>query len=254
MGHVDALAVAGAVAAVTLLAAPRPRPAAAGAAAALGVLAKLGPLAALPLWTRHATRRVRFLGVAGGLTVLLLAPVVLSVGGVPPGLVTYGVEWEFNGPLYEPLWRSLDTVDVAGWAARTLDAYKEATEQWTRWNFLYPWFYPQFFAKVLLALLALGVVIRSAFDRNLLAGTRRLFGGLLLVAATVYPWYLLWVLPWAVLTASWAWIVLSASILLVYVPQHLGGELFPVWFLLAWLPFWIALLVPHVRRRWPRTS
>lgn len=254
MGHVDALAVAGAVGAVTLLAAPRHRSAAAGAAAALGVLAKLGPLAALPLWTRHASRRLRFLGVAAGLTALLLVPVVVSVGGVPPGLVTYGVDWEFNGPLYEPLWRGLDAVDAAGWAARALDATKEATEQWTRWNFLYPWFYPQFFAKLLLALLALGVVVRSVFERDLLAGTRRLFGGLLLAAATVYPWYLLWVLPWAALTASWPWIILSATVLLVYVPQQAGIELFPAWFLLVWLPFWIALLVPQVRRRWRRTS
>ena len=254
MGHVDALAVAGAVAAVTLLAAPRPRPAAAGVAAAAGILAKLGPLAALPLWTRHASRPVRFLAVAGGLTAVLVLPVLVSVGGVPPGLVTYGVDWEFNGPLYEPLWRVLDAAGAADLAARALDAYKEATEQWTRWNFLYPWFYPQFFAKVLLGLLALGVVARSVFEADLVAGTRRLFGGLLLLAATVYPWYLLWVLPWAALTGSVAWIVLSASILWSYVPQHTGMELFPGWFLLVWLPFWGAWLIQQARRRWLSTS
>lgn len=257
MGHVDALAVTGAVAAVAFLTSPRPRSAAAGAAAAAGILAKLGPLAALPLWTRHAARPVRFLAVAGGLTAVAVLPVLVSVGGVPPGLITYGVDWEFNGPLYEPLWRLLDAVDADGWAARSLDAYKEATEQWTRWNFLYPWFYPQFFAKALLALLALAVVARSVFDRELLDGTRRLFGGLLLAAATVYPWYLLWVLPWAALTGAWAWIVLSASILLVYIPQHSTAELFPVWFCLAWLPFWATALVSFWQRRrgpWRSTS
>lgn len=254
MGHVDALAVAGAVAAVTWLAAPRPRPVAAGAATAVGILAKLGPLAALPLWARHASRPVRFLVVAGGLTAVLTVPVVLSLGRVPPGLVSYGVDWEFNGPLYEPLWRVLDAVEVDDRAARALDAYKQATEQWTRWNLLYPWFYPQFFAKALLGLLALGVIARSAFERDLLAGTRRLFGGLLLVSATVYPWYLLWVLPWAALTGTAAWIVLSASLLLVYVPQHSGFELFPGWFLLAWLPFWATLVTGYARRRWWSTS
>ena len=33
---------------------------------------------------------------------------------MPPGLVRYAVSWEFNGPLFEPLWRLLDAVGAPG--------------------------------------------------------------------------------------------------------------------------------------------
>lgn len=272
MGHVDALAVALAVTAVGLLAgAPDVedggaggRAGRAGLAAAGGVLAKLGPLAALPLWSRAGGRPWRFLTVAGLALLVVGAPVLWAVGGVPPGLVEYGTSWEFNGPLYEPLWRALDTLGVAPAAKGWLDAWKEATEQWTEWNWLYPYLYPQLLAKLLLALVAVGVVARSwAVDggriaahggaagedgaRLLVSGTGRLFGGLVLVSATFYPWYLLWVLPWAALTAHPAWLTLSATLLLSYLPQHTGLELWPWIFLLIWLPFW-GLLAGHRRR------
>ncbi|MGA0420868.1 MAG: hypothetical protein ACO3P9_12695, partial [Phycisphaerales bacterium] len=44
------------------------------------------------------------------------APVAISAGGVPPGLVTYGISWEFNGPLYEPLWRALEGLGLLPWS------------------------------------------------------------------------------------------------------------------------------------------
>jgi alpha-1,6-mannosyltransferase len=258
MGHVDALAVAGAVAAVGWLLARPARAGAAGGAAALGVLAKLGPLAALPLWGRWLLGRdegegggwrgaARFFGVCGLLLAVVGLPVPASVGGVPPGLVTYGVTWEWNGPLYEPLWRALDAADVAGAAARTLDGYKQATEEWTRWNFLYPWFYPQSFAKVLLGLgmmVWVGLSVLGARRAPLVATTGRLFGGLLLLSATLYPWYLLWVLPWAALGRHRAWLALSGLVLLSYLPQLAPGGGVPLWpgvFLFIWLPFWALL-------------
>lgn len=244
MGHVDALGVAFVALALAALTVPWPavrRTWAAAGAAVGGILAKLAPLAALPLWARHSRRPVLFLLVTGVLLLATAGPVLLAVGGVPPGLVTYGVQWEFNGPIYEPLWRTLDALRVDEGAKRLLDVYKQATEEWTRWNWIYPHLYPQLLAKLLLAGVALAVVVRSARGKpgqgHLLAATGRLFGALLLLSATFYPWYLLWVLPWAALAVHPAWLVLSATILVSYVPQVTASELFPWIFLLIWLPF-----------------
>lgn len=249
MGHVDALAVCGVALALTALLAGRSL--AAGVAAAAGALAKLGPLAALPLWARHSRRPAAFLGAVSLLLLAAGLPVALSVGGVPPGLVTYGLSWEFNGPLYEPLWRLLDAADADAVAKGLLDAYKRATEQWTRWNWIFPYLYPQLLAKLLLAGLGGLALMRSVFLRRPVQGTGWLFGCLLLVSATFYPWYLLWVLPWAALALHPAWLTLSATILLSYLPQGTGIELFPWIFLLVWVPFWALLLW---RPRWSGTG
>jgi len=267
MGHVDALGVT--MVAATLLALGTPAPRAVGrtvaltvertvtaaAAAVGGVLSKLAPLAALPLWSLRSRRPALFLGTAAGLLALAGLPVLVAAGGVPPGLVTYGVQWEFNGPVYEPLWRLLDVLDLAEGAGTALDAYKEATQQWTRWNWIYPYLYPQLLARLALAAGAVLVVARSVADGRrgipILAATGRLFAGLLLLSATLYPWYLLWVLPWAALLRHPAWRVLSGTILLSYLPQFTDLELFPWVFALIWLPFWGTLVMG---RRWPKEA
>lgn len=245
MGHVDGLGVAAAMAAVLALS-PKSAPGAgvgdrrhavaAAALAAAGALAKLAPLAALPLWARASRRPALFLAVAGGLVVAGLLPVAASVGGVPPGLVVYGVSWEFAGPLYEPLWRLLDAGGADRAAAALLDRLKEATDWHDGPNRLYPFLYPQLLAKLLLAAGAAAVVLRSLRHRDPVAGGRLLFGGLLVCSATVYPWYLLWVLPWAAMTRHAPWLLAAALAPLLYLPQHAGVELFPAVWAAVWGP------------------
>lgn len=250
MGHVDALGTAAVVGAVLwLLSRPAgPRDAAASATlAAAGALAKLVPLAAFPMWARQSGRPWRFLAMAGGLVAVSGLPVLTATGGVPPGLVTYGVSWEFNGPLYEPLWRLLAAAGLAPALAGVLDRLKDWTGIYEAWNPLYPYLYPQFLAKLALAAGAGLAVLLSLRERDPVAGTGRLLGRLLLLSATVYPWYLLWVLPWAALRRDAAWLALSGLILLSYVPQHLGVPLMPWVYLAIWGPFWILLLVCRVR-------
>lgn len=249
MGHVDALLAALALASAWALL--RRRPVMAGLAAAGAVLAKIVPVVALPLWTLLARRRALFAGVALGALLLGTAPVILGVG-LPPGLVAYGVRWEFDGPLYEPLWRVVDATPAVETIKSGLDALKDATGDHERWNRVYPLVYPQLLAKLLLAagfgvyfLRLLWLARRRRGDPGAVPGlTGRLFAGVLLAMATVYPWYLLWVLPWAALARHRAWLLASALQILAYLPQHVDGlELFP-WFwlliwgpVLAWLPF-----------------
>lgn len=249
-GHVDALGVAAALAVVTiLLARPVPRWGAAwaGGAAALGILAKLAPAAALPLWARQSGRAPLFLATALTLTAVACLPVLLATGGLPPGLLIYGKTWDWNGPLFEPLWRLLATLGLPAKLAALLDLYKTHTQEWFRYNWIYPYLYPQLLAKLLLGLLALGAVIRSLTARDPVTGTGRLFGTLLLCSATLYPWYLLWVLPWAALCLHPAWLLLSGTVLLSYLAPNLGLPLWPWIWLAVWAPFWLLALW---RRSW----
>ncbi len=247
MGHVDALGVAATVACVLLLLPGARRVGGAAVAAAAGVAAKLVPLVALPMWARQSRKPVRFLVVSGGLSFAVLGGLALSVGGIPPGLARYAVSWEFNGPLFEPLHRLLAAIGAPDAVAWSLDGLKQLTGRHEMWNRFYPYRYPELLAKVVLAAGLAWWVLRSLRRRDPVAGTGVLLAGVLLFSATLYPWYLLWVLPWAALCRQPAWLVLAALVQLSYLPQLTGVELFPWVYLAIWLPFgvlWVA------RPRW----
>ncbi|MEA2693514.1 MAG: alpha,6-mannosyltransferase [Acidobacteriota bacterium] len=261
-GHVDVLGVAAALAVVSILLARRVpstedrrgRAALAGALAALGALAKLAPAAALPMWARQSGRAPLFLASALALLAAAVLPVLTATGGIPPGLVTYGVTWDWNGPLFEPLWRLLAAAGLAGKLASLLDAYKAWRQEWFRFNWIYPYLYPQLLAKAALGLLSLAAVARSWTEKEPAAGSGRLFGILLLASATVYPWYLLWVLPWAALARHPAWLALSGLVLLSYLAPVLGIPLWPWIWLAIWGPFFLLELLLRIastkRRPW----
>ena len=251
MGHVDALGAAATAGAVLFLVSRPARSAGAAAWAAAGALVKLVPLAALPMWSRQSGRPWRFVAAAAVLLAAAGLPVLIACGGIPPGLRRYGVSWEFNGPVYEPLWRMVDAAGLPAFLAGLVGVLERRTEMWTEWDFLYPLLYPQLLAKVALAGLMGLAALRSLRERDVVAGTGRLLGTLLLLSATVYPWYLLWVLPWAALARHTAWLALSALILLSYLPQHAGVPLMPWVFPAIWLPF-LALLL--FGRGWATTG
>lgn len=242
MGHVDALGVCATVLTVWYLTTRPPKPLRAAGAAAAGVLAKLVPLLALPAWSRASGRPVVFALVAVGISGLALAPVVVGTGGVPPGLIRYGVSWEFNGPLYEPLWRTLDGVGAVEGVKSGLDGLKGLTGAHDFWNRFYPFVYPQWMAKMLLAPGLLLAMYYSWRKSDPIAATGIVFSSVALFSATVYPWYLLWTLPWAALCRQPAWLALSATIVLSYLPQTLGVSYFPGIYLLIWVPFFALLL------------
>jgi len=249
MGHVDSLGVAAVVATVGLLTTGSRRLLPAVGAASAAILAKLVPLLALPWWARASSAPWRFAAAVAALAVAALAPVLWAAGGVPPGIVAFGVSWEFDGPLFEPLWRGLDAVGAVPAVKGLLDHLKSWTGEHDFWNRWYPYVYPQLLAKLVLAggfALACGWGWRRLRDPA--AATGWLFGTVLLFSATVHPWYLLWVLPWAALASHEAWLSLSGLILLSYLPQHAGIDLFPWVYLAIWSPFLVVWLVR--RPRW----
>ena len=247
MGHVDALGICAVVATVLLLVSRPRRALGAAATAAAAVLAKLVPLIALPVWARASGRPWSFAAVALGLVVAALAPVGLAASGVPPGYVTFGVSWEFNGPLYEPLWRLLDRLEASEVVAAALDRQKLRSGEHALWNRFYPFNYPQLLAKLALAVAAAATLVAVWWRRrHPVEQTGLVFAVLFFFSSTVYPWYLLWVLPWAALCRQPAWLALSATILVSYWPQFGGGNLMPWAYLAVWAPFFLLLL------RYPR--
>ncbi len=244
MGHVDALVVTAAIATVLLLVGRPPKVSrswssvlSAAATSAAAVLVKLVPAVALPMWARQSRRPVLFLALAGVLVSVVMLPVFVSTGGVPPGLVKFGVSWEFNGPLFEPLAWALSEVPAVETVKGALDFIKDRSGNHQFWNRFYHFVYPEMMAKLLLAAVFAGILVVSLREKNPVLGTGRLFGGLVICSATVYPWYLLSVLPWAALARHRGWLSLSALVQLSYLSQITDLPHLPWLFLAIWLPF-----------------
>lgn len=246
MGHVDGLGVALVVTATALLALSPGKVGRASIMAAGAVLSKLVPVLAIPVWARQSSRTWLFICLTLAATTMGLLPVLISTGGMPPGLIEYGVSWEFNGPVFEPLWRLLDHLELQTSAETGLDRLKEITGRHDLWNRIYPYNYPQLWAKVVLSVGLLAALIWSWRTRDTAQSLNRVFGCILVFSATVYPWYALWVLPWAALRRQPAWLALSALLFFSYVPQVWGVPLFPWIQALVWLPF-VAIMLAGVR-------
>ena len=252
MGHVDVLGASLVIACVWLLSVGRK--AAAGGAAALAVLAKLVPLVALPLWWRSVRRRGRRTFSVGAAALLLpaAAAVLLWTRGVPPGLVEYALRWEYNGPLYEPLWRVIGALRLDLGASGVVHLVRMifgGEVEARPWSTLYSYAYPQFLARVVL--LAAGVVLWLRLWRRRPEPVRAAFGAfavVLLMSPTLYPWYLIWILPWAALTGARAVLVLAATLPLAYLPALAGLPYFPWVYGAVWLPPMTLLLLERRRR------
>jgi hypothetical protein len=247
MGHLDALALATVLGGLVLLERPG-RASAAGVALGLGALAKIAPVVLVPYWMK-GSRRPWALAVT--------TVVVVTVGsapmwwhGAPKALSTYAVQWEFNGPLYEPMWRAIQALDADTAIKAGFDQVERALERWELFDPWYRWVYPQFLAKLALLVLAGAgaLVLLRAHDPLLATGT--LFGLLLLCSATVYPWYLLWILPFAAISARKGWLLASVTIWLSYGAQLGLASLWPWLWALQWLP---PLLVGARESRWSST-
>ncbi len=236
MGHVDAVAIAALLGTLWLLQSGGDRRLAALAAAA-GILAKLMPLVALPSWARASGRPWRFLTWVVVVVALAYAPVVASARGVPSGYATFGVSWEYNGPIYEPLWRGLDRLDSRERVAAALDRVKERSGGHDFWSSLYPRNYPKFHARLLLAPLALLLVARSWRHRDPVRATGGALEAVLVCSATVYPWYTLWLLPLAALLGFVPWLLLAGCGVLSYLAQFANMPLMPMVFLACWAPY-----------------
>jgi len=200
-GHIDIVgALLLVISAVALL---RRWRAVAAVALGLAVAVKFLPIVLLPLYWKRV--RIRDAVLAGAIVVLVYLPFV-GHGRIPLGsLGTYVHSFRFNGPLFAALERFAppEVVAVLAVVAGLLIAIwiRRSSEELTPESFAWP------------------------------------MAAALLCAPVVYPWYLLWLLPFLRSVATLPLMIWTMSIVPVYYVWHLRTSGHP-WV----IPDWVVLL------------
>ena len=175
----------------------------AAVALALAVAVKFLPIVLLPLYWRRI--RIRDALLAAIVFALLYVP-FLNHGRLPTGsLGSYIQSFRFNDPLFALLERVAAPQVVAGFAA---------------------------FVGVLIT-----IWLRTRSETTSADAFAWPMAASLLCAPVVYPWYLLWLLPFARSVATLPMIIWTVSIIPTYIVWHLRALGRP-WV----LPGWVALL------------
>lgn len=228
-----------------LLLSARARPVAATLVLGLAIGTKLWPVILAPLVLRPLIHRPVTLVVA----VVVLATVVagsvwpLVAGGIGPnsGAVAFASHWTTNSAFFPVL---QDATGVAIGVAPS--------------ESLLPGRIARLACATAVVALALALARRPIRDVPDLV--RRAFvvvSALVLLSPAQFPWYVLWVLPLAVLRPGFGWHLATALLPLYYVAFHFnihGGawvfERVIVWAI--WVPVWVAVWL-DLRREWSST-
>lgn len=206
-GHMDPLGIAAMLGAAVLAGGASAWRA--GSLLGVGVAVKFAPLAALPALARLGGRRplAAGLGVTAALAVpaLLYLPYAGAGASLFSGLRTYADLWEFNAGIYRILERLPGHADLPKWIG----------------------------AAVVGALAVRAGLRRWPLERALSAT----IGAALLLSPTLHPWYVLWVLPFACLSSSRGWLLLSGTVFLAYAGRdvYLATGVWPEPAWLSWL-------------------
>ena len=197
-GHVDLVGTLFVVTAAYALHARRTLIAA--TALAVAICVKFLPLVLAPLlWRRVRPRDA--LAAAG--TILLLYLPFLEGAWLPPlgSLAVYAAQWRFNGPLFAGLEAALG---VAGAVAVTIGAG-----------------------------LAVAVLARARLPREAPEAWAWPLAATLLLMPTVYPWYLVWLIPFFTSPRTWPLVPWSLAVVLTYVVWDArargDGWVLPAW-------------------------
>ena len=178
-----------------------------GALLGLSVIGKLGGALLLPVMTRRSGRST--LWACLGVVALATLPFMAAGPRMAASLLTYAHSWEFNGSLFDACAALLRNHGLA---------------------------------RVPVSAALLVVLVRSRRSAAPMADIAFVvFTAAFLLAPTVYPWYLLWPLPFAVATvartqrpAAWSVVVWGWTSMLSYAvlgPYRRAG----VWHLSPWV-------------------
>jgi hypothetical protein len=189
----------------------------AGSLLGIGAAIKFAPAAALPALARR--RGFAPLSVAALVLFLSYFPFLGAGAQMFSGLGEYAERWAFNaGPF-----RVLDLLIPGSLGPRMLAAaVVVGVAAWAAWR---GW-----------------TVARTLFWT---------LGAALVLSPTLHPWYVLWILPFAALERSRAWILFTGTVFFAYwgrdAYQLSGVWPFPWWLsALVWLPFGVLLVVDGV--------
>ena len=246
MGHLDSAGIALLLAALLLLRRSR---AGSGVAFALSVMMKeFGGAALLPLARRG---RIAFLAaaVAAGGSLWFAA----SRGGASPGagLVNFATRWSGNSVVYPAVESAVDALAVAPRAKAAYARWKSTRPERPWMERPWGWFYPELVARVLLAAaLAAGLVAIAVRIEDPVRAAGASIALFLLLSPVLHPWYVLWVLPFAALRRSAAFLYLAATVPFGYALLHPVAPFSPgVVLALEYAPF--AFLLLFASRRTP---
>jgi hypothetical protein len=218
-GHVDTVGLFFLLLSLWLLA--REKVAAGFVSLGLSFLSKYLAVILAPYFLRRRKYAV-WLAVFLGVVVAGYLPFAGAGAGLWASLKTYSQHWQFNGLWYE------------------LAAAVTGDRQWIR----------------VVLLLALGGVVayRVAVDNDVLRYAFVVIGAVLLLAPTLYPWYVTWIVPFLCFFPNRAWILFTGLVFLSYrvwaVSAAGGGWELP-WYVYAaeYVPFYGLLLFDAARRR-----
>ncbi|HEX7253646.1 MAG TPA: hypothetical protein VF376_12245 [Thermoanaerobaculia bacterium] len=210
-GHVDALGAALLLASLLFVASHRR--VASGLALALSIMTKYVAIAAaLPIF-----RRGRAACVLSALAVSSVVWLGAARGATPlGGLGQFATRWDFNSVLYPAAVRVMEASGLPETAKDLFIEWKDRRNPaWAQRVF--PYFYPEFFARVLLAGILAAVLGAVAIRvRDLETAVFASLGALLLFSPTLHPWYLVWILPLAARRRDPAFLFLSFVIPISY--------------------------------------
>ncbi len=190
----------------------------AGAALGAAIQAKLLPLLLVPGFAR----RMKAEAVLAMLAVIALTTAPYALGGrwFGSGVVAYAHRWEHGAVFFEGVRRLFVRADLAphlkigiAWAQARWGSAESSV-----WDTLYRMVWPDELARATVALAALGWAIAQSFRERLDAAdeARLALGGAILLAPTLHPWYLLWVLPLAAAKLAGGWLLFGALVPLQY--------------------------------------
>lgn len=214
----------------------------------LAIGTKLWPVLLIPLILRPLVgaplRLATALLILAGLGIACALPVWLGGIGQTSGFVGFATQWTTNSALFPLLERAATALLAPISPSPVLPGLLVRTA-----------------AALAIAVAALVLAWRPiAGARDLVARATGTMTVLLLLSPAQFPWYVLWVLPFAVLQPGHGWHVAAAVMPLYYTAFHFHTtgtyavfERYVVWAL--WLPIWLALAA-DVRRamRTPRPT
>ncbi len=199
-GHLDSLGVALLLLALDLA---ERRRLLAGAVLGLAAAVKFLPLIIIPAFARRVGAKPALLALA------VFAAWLLPYGLPRGGLAKYATEWRFNATGIVLVEETLERTGLEKRAALVLaggDRWKAVDTPYDK--------APQRIAAGLLAALAALLLARV---EDLEKATLGAIGAVLALSPVVHPWYLLWVLPFAVTRRSLALLELSLAAPVTYV-------------------------------------
>jgi hypothetical protein len=207
----------------------------AGAAFGAAIQAKLLPLLLVPGFVRRM--KTGAVLVAVGVVLAIGAPYAIRGPAFGGGLLAYAHRWEHGSVVFPAVRAFFERADLA---PHLKGAIAWMQSRWGSadtaiWDNLYRAVWPEELARIaVFGLAVLWAIVQSFRPIDVAREARLVLGGAILLAPTLHPWYVLWVLPLAAAAPSRGWLLLGALVPL----QYLAGPGEVSW------PLRIAILGP----------